>query len=321
VAALSALHAPPETPEKVGLVVVEAMRQNLLFVSLRSLLTPTQDHLLRAASLYRVPVNEDGLLALTDQPAQSVEDWQCLATYSLLEWGHDPELALDYWLVPPVVRELLHVHDFSPSEVQALLRAMGRYHRFQGQYVSRRWSDHVEAIYHLRQAGEHIAADEMAERVCGFYYRISNYTDARGLTEEIVQRASPPPRWWSLNRYGLCQLVLGFPDSALAAFERALPIAPTAVDKGATLNNLSLIYDARGDYDTALRYLEASLALQREIGDKAGLVATLYNMGRIAWRTKNIERAMTLWSEAFAVARETQNAQGLFHTASTLGVS
>ena len=32
-----------------------------------------------------------------------------------------------------------------------------------------------------------------------------------------------------------------------------------------------------------------------------------------------MERAMTLWSEAFAIARETQNAQGLFHTASTLG--
>ena len=70
VAALSALHAPPETPEEVGQVVVEAMRQNLLFARLRSLLTSTQDRLLRAASLYRVPVNEDGLLALTDQPAQ-----------------------------------------------------------------------------------------------------------------------------------------------------------------------------------------------------------------------------------------------------------
>lgn len=159
----------------------------------------------------------------------------------------------------------------------------------------------------------------MAEEVCDFYYRISNYTDARGLTEEIVDRASPPPPWWALNRYGMCQLVLGFPDSALAAFERALPIAPTQVDKGATLNNVSEIYRARGDYDTALRHVEASLAIQREIGDKAGLVATLHNMGHIAWEAQNMERAMTLWSEALALARETQNAQGLFHTASTLG--
>src|SRR3954447_18910131 len=40
--------------------------------------------------------------------------------------------------------------------------------------------------------------------------------------------------------------------------------------EGATLNNLSQIYKARGDYETALKYLEQSLQIQREIGDKAG---------------------------------------------------
>jgi hypothetical protein len=66
VAALAAQQAPPGTPIDVARVVVEAMRQNLLFETLRAHLTPTQDRLLRAASLYRVPVNEDGLLALTE---------------------------------------------------------------------------------------------------------------------------------------------------------------------------------------------------------------------------------------------------------------
>jgi tetratricopeptide (TPR) repeat protein len=117
----------------------------------------------------------------------------------------------------------------------------------------------------------------------------------------------------------MCQLTLGLPESALAAFQRALPIAPTKTDEGATLNNLSQISQARGDYDTALRYLEQSLAIQREIGNKAGLMVTLHNMGLIAWQTDNGERAMTLWSEAFTIAMETQNAQGIFHKASTLG--
>ena len=138
-------------------------------------------------------------------------------------------------------------------------------------------------------------------------------------TAEIVQRTSPPPPWWALNRYGMCQLTLGLPGGALAAFERALPVAPTGGDEGATLNNLSQIYQARGDYDKALSYLEQSLAIRREIGDKAGLVATLHNMGHIAWQADNLERAMTLWSEAFSIAMETKNTQGIFHTASTLG--
>jgi hypothetical protein len=68
-----------------------------------------------------------------------------------------------------------------------------------------------------------------------------------------------------------------------------------------------------------LRYLEQSLTIQREIDNKAGLVATLYNMGHMAWQAGQGERAMTLWSEALTMARETQNAEGIFHTASTLG--
>jgi tetratricopeptide (TPR) repeat protein len=258
-----------------------------------------------------------------------------------------------------MVRELLHDHGFSPSELLALHRAMGRYHRFQVQYVSRRCSDGVEASYHFRQAGEHTAADEMADGVSAFYYFISNYTEARALTEEIVQRVSPSPPWWALNRYGMCQLALGFYDSARAVFERAPPITPTQGDKGSTLNNLGEISRARGDYDTALHYLEAGLAMAREIGDKAGEAATLnnlsgisrargddetalryleasliirreigdkagesmtlYRMGLIASEAQSMERAMTLWSEAHALARETQDAQGLFYTAGTLG--
>jgi tetratricopeptide (TPR) repeat protein len=91
------------------------------------------------------------------------------------------------------------------------------------------------------------------------------------------------------------------------------------VGESRALNNLGEIYNARGDYDTALRYLEASLAILRQIGDKAGLAVTLHNMGAIAWKTKNMEHAITLWSEAFALARETQDAQALFRTAGRLG--
>jgi tellurite resistance protein len=65
--------------------------------------------------------------------------------------------------------------------------------------------------------------------------------------------------------------------------------------------------------------LEASLAISREIDDKVGQVATLDSMASIAWEAQNMERAMTLLREAFALARETQNADGLFHTASRLG--
>jgi hypothetical protein len=43
--------------------------------------------------------------------------------------------------------------------------------------------------------------------------------------------------------------------------------------EGTTLNNISQIYQARGD-STALKYLEQSLRIRQKIGDKAGEAVT-----------------------------------------------
>ena len=79
-------------------------------------------------------------------------------------------------------------------------------------------------------------------------------------------------------------------DTALRYLEQSLAIRQQIGDRsgeGTTLNNISQIYDAKGDYDTALRYLERSLAIQQQIGDIAGLAATLHNMGCIFWEQQH----------------------------------
>ena len=50
---------------------------------------------------------------------------------------------------------------------------------------------------------------------------------------------------------------------------------------GTTLNNISQIFRARGDYDQALEFLEQSLAIRKEIGDKSGMGTTLNNISQI----------------------------------------
>jgi len=274
-AVLQHLEAPPGTPAEAASVVLEAMRQNLLLSTLRQQLTPAQDRLLRAACLSRVSVNEDGLRAIESQPEQVENNWQRLVAYALFEIPYDPELNLQYFVVPPVVKELIGQHGFDAQELRALHRTMEAYHAFQVEYLSRRLSDAIEAIYHYRCADEHTAADALAERVCNVYYAVSNFAGTKTLTEEIVVRDEPPPPWWALNRYGQCQLRLGFLDTAHAAFERALPVASSQRGRGTTLNNLSQVYMTRGDYDTALRYLEQSLQIRRDISDKAGEATTL----------------------------------------------
>ncbi|MCB9503718.1 MAG: tetratricopeptide repeat protein [Deferribacteres bacterium] len=67
-------------------------------------------------------------------------------------------------------------------------------------------------------------------------------------------------------------------DYDTAYLEQSLAIRQQIGDKsgeGTTLNNISQIYDAKGDYDTALSYLEQSLAIRQQIGDKSGEGTTL----------------------------------------------
>ena len=48
-----------------------------------------------------------------------------------------------------------------------------------------------------------------------------------------------------------------------------------------SLNNISQIYASRGDYETALDYLQKSLRIRQEIGDKSGEGTTLNNIAQI----------------------------------------
>jgi tetratricopeptide (TPR) repeat protein len=81
--------------------------------------------------------------------------------------------------------------------------------------------------------------------------------------------------------------------------------------EGTTLNNISQIYAARGDYDTALTYLHQSLAIRQEIGDVAGLCATLFNMGHIHWQNEAQAEAVRAWVTVYQLASHMHLAQAL----------
>ncbi len=54
-----------------------------------------------------------------------------------------------------------------------------------------------------------------------------------------------------------------------------------------------------------------SLAIRKEIGDKAGMCATLFNMGHIAWGAKKQEKALSYWVEVHSIANTLREAQAL----------
>ena len=93
-------------------------------------------------------------------------------------------------------------------------------------------------------------------------------------------------------------------DTALNYLQQSLAIQRHARDKageGTTLNNMATAAHARGDYDTALNYLQQSLAIQRQIGDRAGEGTTLNNISQIFKARGDYDTAMDYLQRSMAI--------------------
>ncbi|MEM7246495.1 MAG: tetratricopeptide repeat protein [Acidobacteriota bacterium] len=311
--AVQAAEAPPGTAEEAAEVVLEALRQNLLFKEVRALLGTEAETTLQRAALYRVPFTEDGLRAVAPNREQQDETLRRLLDYSLLERAEHPILKLTYHSVSPVVRELLGSMPMPEKARRRLHGAMGRYHRFQGAEVSRLWSDDTEAIAHFRMAEEHAPADDLAEAVAGFRYSRGDFAGASRLTEEIVARSVSPVPWWAWNRHGMCMASLGRPEEATMAHVNALAMARKAGDRvseGTSLNNLSQVHGGRGGLDESLGYLKQSLRIRREVGDRGGEGVTLNNMSKIYMVRGELDEALSHLKQSLEILREVGDRAG-----------
>jgi tetratricopeptide (TPR) repeat protein len=74
--------------------------------------------------------------------------------------------------------------------------------------------------------------------------------------------------------------------------------------EGTTLNNISQIFKAQGDYETALAYLKQSLAIMQQIGDKAGEGTTLGNIGNIYFKQGDYETALEYLKQSLAICQQ-----------------
>lgn len=71
-----------------------------------------------------------------------------------------------------------------------------------------------------------------------------------------------------------------------------------------SLNNLGNVAYYQGDFASARRYMEQSLAIQREVGDRLGLAESLEAFARLAAAEAKKEQAAMLWGCAEALREQ-----------------
>jgi predicted ATPase/DNA-binding SARP family transcriptional activator/DNA-binding CsgD family transcriptional regulator len=77
----------------------------------------------------------------------------------------------------------------------------------------------------------------------------------------------------------------------------------------------------QADYKRAAELHEESLALRRELGDKAGIAASLHNLGAVALYEADYERSGTLYEQSLAMYRDLGDKRGVAYSLGSLGVA
>lgn len=129
----------------------------------------------------------------------------------------------------------------------------------------------------------------------------------------LLQSDIPKIRGTALGQYGKQLLHIGSYDMALKYLNQSLAIRREIGDRygeGVTLNNISQVFKAQADYTKALDYLEQSLVIRQEIGDKAGEGATRNNISLIFRVRGDYSRALDYLEQSLVIQQEIGDKQG-----------
>ncbi len=86
------------------------------------------------------------------------------------------------------------------------------------------------------------------------------------------------------------------------------------------LNGVGVLAYYQGELETALQYLEASVALYRELGERERTARMLYNLGAITNGLGHYDRAVELYEESIRLFRDLQNDAGAGRAVNGLGL-
>ena len=105
---------------------------------------------------------------------------------------------------------------------------------------------------------------------------------------------------------------LGELDDALSCYKHGKSLVPTSNEQylSSFLNNIGLIYDARGEYDSALEYYTQALDILEKLGDLKKKASVLNNIGLIYDYRGEYDSALEYYTQALDIDEKLENLNG-----------
>jgi len=185
------------------------------------------------------------------------------------------------------------------------------------------WLERLEREHdNLRAALEGSGDAEAVLRIAGTLWRFwqvrSYFKEGRERLTAALAGASastpPPIRAKALNGAGVLARSQGDYDTARAWVQESVDLYRQAGDKlgiATSLTNLGLITYAQGDYSAARTLHADSLAIRRELGDKRGIATSLNNLGLVTLEQGDHIAAQAMYFEAVGLYRDLGDKGGM----------
>jgi len=153
-------------------------------------------------------------------------------------------------------------------------------------------------------------AQDVTGRLADAWTGVSRFREVRDLCLKTLALGRVPDTLVYLAR---AKRVLGAVEEALRLYLEALKMYEEAGDRAglaATLNNIGLVYDGTGQPAQALEYYRKALTIREEVGDRAGLATTLNNIGLVYNRTGQPAQALEYYHKALPIREEVGDRTG-----------
>jgi predicted ATPase/class 3 adenylate cyclase len=95
---------------------------------------------------------------------------------------------------------------------------------------------------------------------------------------------------------------------------------PSPATRAKGLHGAGILACDQGDYPVARAFLEESLAIKRELGDRKGIAASLSSLGHVLRLQGDYAGARVLYEESLATCRELNDRRGMAFAQSALGL-
>ncbi len=278
---------------------------------------PEFRHTLRHASVFRVPVKKEGMLAVcssslnTDHWSLITEHCSLATTLSLMEHDH----RADTLWVTPLLREKLLTELAAAEQQQGHRRA---YQYWQANLNPARpdyFAEAEELLYHALTAGElEVACGEGANLVNRLRERLA-YAEAKRVGKWLLTGMPSVPETangaFLLNEVGFTIRQMGENQPAISFYEQALAIDRKVFGDehpkvAIRLNNLGMAWSGLGEKKKAISFYEQTLAIDRKVfGDEHPNVAISLNNLGMAWSDLGEKKkAISFYEQALAIDRK-----------------